>query len=70
MASASDSLKRRYIEEIGRQNLKTIHNIYRSKSRFYVELEMVPKQTSVMLHPTKRSPMSGLVLKKASQWIN
>ena len=61
MASASNSLKRRYIDEIGRQNLKTIHNIYRSKSRFYVELEMAPKTnfSDASSHQKKSNEWTG-----------
>ena len=43
VTSASEILKRKYIQNIGQQNLKSIHKLYRSKTRFYVDLAMASK---------------------------
>ena len=40
---SNNILKRHYIETIGKQNMKSVHQIYRSKKRFYVELSISSK---------------------------
>ena len=59
VGKASEILKRKYIQTIGQQNLKSIHTRYRSKKRFYVELAMASKDSSLDENTFENEKRSG-----------